>query len=1068
MAHTANSQSLDSINVTIELKNENLKTLFKKIEKQTGLLFAYRSNQIETFKSISLPLGTRSVKTTLDLVLEGTPLRYTQVNTSVIISSNKNFDVSDSTIRRHATIVSGTVRDVTGNPLPGVNILVKGTIIGAATSGLGTYTIEANPDDVLIFSFIGFKRMEELVGERTVIDIVMVEDAQTLQEVEIVGTSYTTTSKELSTSSIVKVTSKDIERQPVTSPLMALQGRVAGLEINPGSGAAGSAPTIRIRGNNSLRTTGSFPLYIIDGIAVESTPINEPSNYLRTGGDPLSTINPANIESIEVLKDADATSIYGSRGANGVIIIRTKQAKLSDATAFDLSAYAGVGQIGNWLDQMNSSQYLEMRRTAFKNDNLTPDVMLAPDLVLWDTTRHTNWQKKLLGGSANITDFQGNFMAGNGSTSFRAGLGYHKETTIFPGDFGYWRANGSLGVVHNSTNRKFRLNLLMNYGHEKKKNFDGNFIGAVQNMVPVAPPLYDQNGDLNWAPRPDGTSSFQNPLAQLEPEYNSSTSNLMSNAELSYDLFRSISLKANLGFTDYRIEGLATEPISSQAPENRANYTGQAVFMNTKRNSWLIEPQLMIDKVNRNHSIVAVIGATYQNSNNSYQALYADGYTSDLLLGSFAGAVSYNADEDIRQYKYLSLFVRAQYGYKEKYLLSVSGRRDGSSRFGPDKRFGNFYSIAPAWIISNEPFLKNTRVISFGKIRGSFGVTGNDQIGDYKYYNAYTFSGTYQGSNTLTTTGLFNPDFAWEETRKIETAFELGFFDNRISTEVNWYRNRSSNQLVDYQLPATTGFPDIFFNFNATIENSGWEWILKTVNVINDKFEWTTTFNISFPRNQLLEFNDIETSSYSTIYKVGESLSIQRLYTWTGVDPVTGRHTFLDVDQDGTIDDNDKRFMNALDKKYYGGIQNSLHYSGFEFSVLFQFVSQIARTYNRLQPGRIGNQLADVNSYWRNEGDQTNYAKPSQSPTSPTRLDFVNLGGSNYDFTNAMFLRLKTITLSYTVPIKVLDRLSIKDMRIYLQGQNILTITDYPNYDPETAVFVPPLRMITVGVQVKF
>lgn len=1108
MASTGNGQGLDDIQVTVEMKGENLIALFNKIEKQTSLKFVYVNHQVEGYNAVRFPKVDRTVKETLDLGLTGTRLDYDLVNGNVLIYRAEDLPDHASAedlfteLRRQLGSVRGKVTDAaTGNPLSEANVFFEGTSRGTATNVDGEYTLEnvAPGTYTLVVTFLGYERQTREItvrdGQTTTADFALQTVTDELGEVEI-NAGYYTISDRNRTGSISKVTAEDISGQPVTSPLMALQGRVAGLEISPASGTPGIAPTIRIRGNNSLRVLaagksipgvnveGNYPLYVIDGVPVNSSPIvtrggEAEVSVLGGGYDPLSTINPENIASIEVLKDADATSIYGSRGANGVILITTKQGRPSSKTDADLSVYMGMGEISNRVDLLNTEQYLQMRREAFANDGMEPNPSFtfhADINGMWDQDRNTDWQKVLLGGTADITDIQGSVSGGNANTSYRLGGGFHKETLIFPGDFGYKRASGHLSVNHVSENQRFIASVSLNYGVGKHNVYHGNLVGEALTLPPNAPELYDEQGELNWEVDPNFGETWTNPLAVLESSHTADNRNLIANGTLAYSIFPDLNIKANLGYTELHGEENIQTPFTSMlprfrfSPENPFGIKPSAFFNNNDRRSLLVEPQLNYQKQFQNHALDILLGATYQENWDERLQIQGREYASDAFLGSIRGAETVDISiEHYNEYKYNALFGRIGYTYKDRFLLNLTGRRDGSSRFGPGERFGNFGAVGAAWIFSDEPWIKNhVPVISFGKVRASYGTTGNDQIGNYRYLDLYGFSTlNYQNATSLSPNALFNSDYQWEVTRKLEAAIEIGLAENRASLEVSWYRNRSSNQLIERAMPSTTGFSSINDNFSeATVENSGWEFLLRGDILRSNTVQWTTSVNLTISRNKLVEFPGIEDSPYATIFKVGEPLSIQRLYTWQGVNPETGEHEFLDVNDDGVINDEDRRFSNALDREYYGGVNNSVRYKGFELSFLFQFSRQNARYLPGGPPGSLSNQPVDVLRRWQEDGDMTGVQRFSQA--FAVNRWYNQLVGSDANIEDASFIRLKTLSLLYRLPRSVLEKIGSKQIEVFVRGQNLFTITNYSGLDPETGFAAPPLRIITIGTQLQF
>ncbi len=1076
----------------IKLENASLKQVFDQITEQSDYSFVYGNIDIKNFKGITINVKNASVQEVLQECLKGLDLEYEIHNKVIILRKAKK--QSPKKGEEKTVGVHGKVTDKDGLPLPGATVLIKGTTKGTITDSDGNYAIKVPSGTILVFSFVGHQKQEIVVDNKTEINITLQEDIAELAEVTINAGYYTVTEK-TKTGNIAKVSAKEIANQPVTNPIIALQGRVAGLEIAPASGA-GVAPIIRIRGHNSLRTTdlkksipgsvgidGNLPLYIIDGIPISSEVVTLPANSQQFFGgkmDPLSTINPENIQSVEVLKDADATAIYGSRGANGVIIITTKKGR-SGKTDLDINFYQGAGKVPHKLDLLNTKQYLAMRREAYKNDGWdlssspynsdTYKTYYYPDLALWDTTRYTDWQEGLLGGIADITDLQLNITGGSATTTFRLGGSYHREGLIYE-NLGYHRLSGNLSLNHTSANGKFTGGVAINYGLDKNKSGSG-LIDQALTLPPNAPALYDENGELNWALTSTGDYTFYNPMSRFEDPSIAESRNLRINVNLSYLLLKGLRIKTNLGYTDMNQNSSYKSPTTSYPPNIRQYFKGSAQFGSNHRQSLLIEPQLIYIKTFGKHKLDMVAGFSYQENLSDYQLLQGSNYTSDALLNSIDGAGTLAISTSYANYKYNSAFARIGYSYKDRYLLNLTGRREGSSRFGSDNRFGNFGAIGAAWILSEEPWMKQILPsLSFGKLRASYGVTGNDMIGDYNYYDLYkmvTSTVAYEGELSLYPNSLYNPDFKWEQTRKLEIALELNFLHDRLGLEVSWYRNRSSNQLVDYTLPATTGFSSVLKNFEATVQNTGWEILLRADLVRSENLQWSVSANLSIPRNKLVAFPGIEDSPYATYYKVGEPLSIQRTYIWTGVDPETGLHTFLDVDENGVINSNDKEFTYSLDSKFYGGLNSNFRYKGFEVSFLLRFKQQKAKlnpVYNAGDQNNIP--LWIWNERWQQPGDITDVQRFTQ--TSPGTTALSNYNNSDA-ITEASFIRLQSLSLSYTLPQALAQKAGAKMVKIFLQGQNLFTISSYNRYvlDVERAGSgFPQLRIITAGLQLKF
>lgn len=958
-------------------------------------------------------------------------------------------------------IVTGVVKDKAGMPLNGVTVLIKGTNQGTVTNINGEYEITVGPAGTLVFSYLGFQKRQVPVNGRSQINITLEEDVTALNEVEINAGYYNTTRRE-STGNISRVTAEEIELQPVVSPLQALQGRMAGVEILSGGHHPGGAPTIRIRGRNSLREEGNYPLYIIDGVPINSTPIESNSLLSGPGIDPLSTLNLSNIKTIEVLKDADATAIYGSRGANGVVLITTKQGEYSDQ-GLQISTYTGVSWMSRRMDLLNTEQYLQLRRRAFENDGIEPTASNAPDLAVWDQERYTDWQDYFFGGTASVQDVNISAIESNDNTSFRLNGSYHKEGTIYQGNLDYRKFTGGLAVNHLSENEKFSFGLALNYGVDDISSMGNKgIIAQAINLPPNAPPLFNEDGTLHWE---EWTQvGFTNPFNGYFNSSNTRSNSLVSNLQVSYELVEGLHLKSNFGYTNLNSEELVKMPKRSYDPASWENLDHTSLSVDNDRRSWIVEPQITFSKNLGKIGVDAIVGSTFQESEFSTTSLQGEGYVAESLIGNLSAAERIlHASDRNTDYRYTALFGRIGLNYHHKYFLNLTGRRDGSSRFGPGNRFANFGAIGGAWIFSEESFLRNRNsFLSFGKLRASYGTTGNDQIGDYGYLDAYEAT---PGPGGLYPTQLSNPDFSWEENKKLEAALELGFFEDRLNLALSWYRNRSSNQLVGYPLPATTGFEVIQANLPATVENSGLELELNTINFNTGDFGWQSSFNLTLPENELIEYPGLEESPYANVYREGHSLDLSLLYQYDGVDPETGLHTVVDVNEDGRFDYADRVVLQEFGKDFYGGFGNNISYKNFSLQFLWDFAKQEG-TLGHLNAGAYGNQRSE--SMAALEGSD-NFQEVSRSYKAS--LAYSRTQNSDYTVVDASFLRLRNTSISYNLPPQVLEKLSIKNFKIFLNAQNLLTLTDYEGLDPEVphrGTNFTGLSTVTGGIHFNF
>lgn len=969
--------------------------------------------------------------------------------------------------------VTGTITDGQGVPLSGVTVRVQGAQQGTATARDGTYAITVDPNGTLLYSAIGFISQTAVVNGRTAINVKLEADVTQLEGVTLNAGYYTVKERER-TGNIATIKAKTIKKQPVNNPLAAMQGHLSGVNIVQNSGVPGGGFDIEIRGRNFLNGTTN-PLFIVDGVPYGSQTLasSDLSGDIVSGNiSPLNAINPNDIQSIEVLKDAGATSIYGSRGANGVVLITTKKGK-AGKTRFNAELSSTFGSVPNFLDLMSTEQYLEVRREGISNDGFGAFLedpafdFIWPDVKSWDNTRYTDWQEELIGGTAYRNNAQVSVSGGSPETQFLISGSFLRETTVFPGEANYKKGTGHSNINHRSKNDRFKINLSTIYTHEKNLLPRSDFTRQAYRLEPNAPEIYDEEGNINWE-----NNTWDNPLASLEEIYEVKINTLIVNAGISYLLLPNLELKTNLGYNTYDLESFKTLPSTARSP--RFGFTPQnysSITTNSsKRESWIVEPQLNWRKQWDKAKLDVLIGTTFQRETTQQLVQRGIGFPiNDLIFNlSAAGTIEVLNDTD-SEYNYQAVFGRANLNWDKKYILNVTGRRDGSSRFGPGRQFGNFGAVGLAWLFSNESIFGDSSFLSYGKLRASYGTTGSDNVGDYRFLNTYNVTGfDYDGVIALEPTGIFNPFFGWEENKKLEAAIELGFFKDRILLNTSWFRNRSSNQLTGIPLAATTGFSELTGNFDATVQNTGLEIDLRTVNVQDKNFRWSTTFNLTVPKNELVEFPGLETSSFANRLVVGEPLTIVKLYNALGVDPETGVYQFEDHNDDGAISGpEDRQWIEDLGPKYFGGLGNTLSYKGLTLDFFFQFRKQ--KAFNAISfiatPGFRGNLPVSLLDRWQQPGD-TNPIQRASAGLFPGEDTNALQSGSNAAVSDASFIRMRNISLSYKLPT-IENGL---DINIYLQGQNLFTITDYDGPDPEQPSNnrLPQLRQISLGLQVGF
>ena len=1063
--------------ITLSVREASFESALRQVGAQAGHQLVYTHETVQKGKPVSLTLHRTPLRKALDRLFEDQPLTYLLQEGHIVVKAKEEKPAVTVT---HD--VSGTVTDETGVPLAGVTVSISGTARATATDAGGNFLLRAvDPGALLVFSSVGYQTRAIALNGQFTVQVQLAARVNTLDETVVIA--YGTTTRRLSTGSVGKVNGSDIARQPVTNPLAALHGRVTGLTVTQSSGTPGASVAIQIRGRNSL-LQGSEPLIIIDGVpfAPNNDNVNRLISMLSSeSGAGLSAFNAlqlSDIESIEVLKDADATAIYGSRGANGVILFTTRKGR-AGKTAYSFSTQSGWSRMPSAIELLHTTDYLRMRREAFSNDGALPNntpgsPAYAPDLTAWDTTRYTDFSKRMLGGTAHYLETKASVSGGTPQTQFIVNGTWGRETTVLPQTLANNRTGMHLHLNHGGAARRFGLQLSGTYTQAVNNLGGYNLVFESIHLPPNAPALYDTAGRLNWE---EGGADFSNPLGYLERRYHAVTQNLVSHLQLSYRLMPGLQLRTALGYNTLRVNEQSTTPLAAQNPAH--DPTGSLQVASNDYSSWIAEPQVEYTRTVRKVRGDFLVGSSLQQNKNTGLSIAATGYTNDALIGSLAAAPSIaSRTNTFAHYRYAALFGRLRLNAANKYLLTASARRDGSSRFGPDRRWATFAAIGAGWLFSNEKLLaRSSSFLSYGKLRGSYGTSGNDQIGNYRYLDLWNSIHPYQGGTALIPGSLYNPGYGWETNKKLEAALELGFFKDRLLLTAAWYRNRSDNQLVEYRLPSQTGFYGVTQNFNALVQNKGVELELSTTNLSGRHFTWTSRINLSFPQNTLVSFPGLSSSSYAFVYVEGEPINLVKGYRLTGVDPANGLYSFDDIDKDGALSPaKDYAVLGTTDPEYYGGLRNTFGWQGLQLDVFLEFRKQWGKTYlyslynSRVLPGTPSNQPAWVLQRWQAPGDEASLGRWTALTTSPAYAQRANVLTSSGVYGDASYLRLKTASLSYRLPPARLSRMHLDEGSVFVQGQNLLTLTRYKGADPETQnlYVLPPLRTLSFGLQITF
>ena len=961
--------------------------------------------------------------------------------------------------------ITGKVTDDNGEALIGASILVKGTVKGTITDIEGSFSLEI-PDGAssLQISYTGFKAKEVVLGSETNLTIIMETDAIGLDETVVVG--YGTQSNRFRVQSVGTVTEQSIKNQPLLGPQQLLQGQVAGVQMTNMSGILGSAAAIRVRGPSSINAGGN-PLFVIDGV-----PLND-QNYSAAQGagaglNPLNDINPNDIASMTVLKDAAATSIYGSRGANGVILITTKKGKAGTNTV-NFDYFTGTTQPTFVLDMMNAQEYRDYRK-AYSNVTVPGEGGFDwPDAVR-QTGKISNYTLNLSGGN----DKTQYYLSGSFLTQSNYAIGNDLD-----------RMNGRLNFNHTFSNKfRFGANIGISRIVNDRVGSDNNTFAPLTSAFLQLPTVLPRDAAGNFV----NTGFITNVLA-LEAL---GTNDLVTLRSYANTYFKLDILPGLFAQSDWGIDLVDIQETTRQANINTPG--GFASNRLTTDNKWLTTNTLNLDRQFGKLAVGAVGGFSFETSLFDFTYVEGRNFSSDALRNVTSAATPTSTLNQRSQWALNSQFVRTNFRLNDRYVLEGSLRRDGSSRFGSENRYGTFWAVSGGWIVSEESFLKNVGFINQLKLTASYGTNGNDRIGDFPSLGLFG-SGVlsdYSGGAGLRPTQIANPDLKWETSSQLDFGISLAVLNSRVSLDVNYYVKNTKDLLLNIPLPELNGFNSITRNAGE-MENRGVDITLNTVNVQTKKFEWKTNFNIGFLKNEVLSLPDatkdlqgrefVGTALQRAI--VGNSISMFYMVRYKGINPDNGNAEWLDRNGNviNTVNPNERVIVGDAIPDFTGGFSNTFNYNGFDLNVFLNFtygnsiyLGDLTFTENPIGGFNYSRQLLD---FWT----ENNRDAVSPAPTSATRNVFSQT--SSRHLLDGSFLRLRNVSLGYTLKASALKTKVFQNARFYVMGQNLWTLRakewEGRGQDPEIAdagnnnlrqgqsFFTPPqAKMVTAGLNVTF
>lgn len=963
--------------------------------------------------------------------------------------------------------ITGQVNDEKNLPMPGATVQIKGTKIGTTTNVDGKFTLTVPENATLVISSIGYLPREIEVNGRKSFNVQLQSSAKDLSEIVVIG--YGTQKKKDVTGAVGSVSLANVEKTPVFGTAQLLQGQVSGVQVTQTNSQPGAAFSVRIRGTNSINYS-SEPLYVVDGFA----------------GADITALNSNDIASMDVLKDASSTAIYGNRGANGVVIITTKSGVAGKKTV-TADFYTGIQQVGKTLDMMNATQfatYLNRVTTILNQNNTTQLALPFTQDQINGLGEGTNWQKELF-RTAPVRN--ANFAVNGGSedTKFLLSFGYFDQQGIIINS-GYKRGTLRFNLTH-AISKKINIgvNSQLSYDQQNLANVNtngGSTGGTLLDALRASPtvPVFDQNGNYTFQNGPIGyTTVLGNPVAAAMLNTDVSTNlRVFVNSYADYEIIKNLKLKVSMGTDDrFNRESIFRPNTTYLGLTNN----GFAQIITPINYNWLNENTLSYNTViNKIHSISAVAGFTYQEFKYTTDAATAQSLTTNNLGTDNLGVgANLSASSSTNKNTLASFLARVNYSLLDKYLLTVSVRRDGSSVLGATQKWGSFPSGSLAWRISNEDFMKNISAISDLKLRVGYGITGNSNIPPYSSlaqygFNNYVFGGTRAVG--ASPNNIANPNLQWESTKSSNIGLDLGLLENRITFTADYYDKHTTKLLFNRTVPSTSGFTTILDNLGE-VQNKGFEFALNTTNIHTDKVKWTTSFNLSRNLNKILSLGGVNSqltgNVSSSLYPGGQSAAILQIgkpigsfygYVFDGIwqtqDEITqsgiktpvkpGDPRYKDLNGDGLITAADRTIIGQAVPKFNYGLSSNLTIDKFNLFVLVQGVygNKILNE-NKIEGenGTIAdNKLAYVlTDSWNGPG--TSNTLPSVGSTLRR-----SLGPTSDVLESGSYLRVKTITLTYDLPLPRLTSV-FKSASIYVTGQNLITVTKYSGYDPEVNAY---------------
>ncbi len=1096
-AHETSGQAVLEKKVSLDVRGVRFKKVLSMLGEQADVRFVYSSNSIDSQRKVTLKVFNQRLDLVLKELLNPYFIEFTVSDgkmislTPVLPAKESSITVPEFTIEKLVREVSGRVVGENGEALPGVSILLKGTQQGTTTDAEGTFSLAVPKDEaVLVFSFVGYISEEVVVGNRRSIDVSLKVDEKSLEEVVVIG--YGTQKVSQVISSISRITAENLDERPTSRVDHAMVGKLAGVQVQEISGAPGRGLSVKVRGVGSI-TSSTEPLYVVDGFPISSG---------------LDNLNPNDILSIEVLKDAAASAIYGSRASNGVVLVTTKSGKVGKPV-FQLDSYYGSQHLFSKVDMLSRDEFIEFaieeRNNSWelqggnRNDpnNVRPAQYQIDPLWLSDpkSLPDHDWQE-IITRVAPVQNYQLSASGGTESVRYYISGNYFDQKGVMIGS-DYKRLSFRTNL-ESTINRFLTLGLNLTAASIIQNQPDGDGSAGPMVRTFTAPTIGINEQTQKGGYNPYYAAFFINPLAIVNETTNKGkVRNFRANLYATVNLLKGLQFRTSLGTDNNNVIGQ-----TFQTDNIRRGLGHLGGMTATSLENYLNENLLTYQVDAGRLSVDALAGFTYQEQRTFSSSISKEGFPDDEIKTLNMGTILSAGTSSESQWRLMSYLSRVNLSWDNKYLISGSLRRDGSSRFGGDNKWGWFPAASVGWRISEEGFLKNLDVVNELKLRASFGVTGNNNIGDYSAIGTLSNVNYVLGTSQAVVSGFAPGSFSnralgWERTQTLNTGLDLRIFRNRVNIAVDIYTADTKDILLSVPIPAVSGFASALMNIGE-VRNSGVELQFNTVN-LNGKLKWNTGFNISHNKNRVVSLGAnnapiivSDQGGFQFITKVGEPIGSYYAFEQAGVFKTqeeldkyphyrtqnVGDIRYRDVNEDGVIDEQDRTRLGSNHPRFFWGLQNSFTWNGFDLAVSMD--GQWGNKLVNLLKVSDGQSRTNVGGYWRDRWRSPENPGNGWVPRAAVTANLTT--PSNFWMNDASFVRMRTISLGYTVSGKaLLNRLALSGLRVYASIDNVFMIDDY-NHNPQTGTYsntntkpgadfdstYPLARTYTFGINLKF